>query len=170
MKKSSLKSTISTNHQARMLMGKKRMFGHGARYDDWVHEEFLNEGISCVGFDPNDNPEVINQMTSMRKGDFIYLKAYGPSSRQLCILGCGIITSNRIIDHDDLGLGRKVEWICKDEVYLKQGIEMDKLRNHRTSTIYEEHNPNIQMVVLNMILNPIEYIWILNDIIDNQEK
>ena len=72
-------------------------------------------------------------------------------------MAIGFITTDRIINHKTLGYGRQVEWVFDKEVYLPENAGKDKLRNHRTSTIYEEHSPEIKRALLDIILNPKKY-------------
>jgi len=126
-----------------------RQFGIGARYgSDWMVQDFLKMGVACIGFDKDDAPEIFAQFRTVERGDIIFMKAYGPSSAQMCIMGIGFVKTNKLFHvNDELGWGKKVEWIMKDELYLLNKFGKDKHRNVRLGTLYEEFHPQIKRII-----------------------
>jgi len=127
----------------------ERYWGIGARYDEYMVSEFLEEGVACIGYTQAETPEIFAQFRTAKKGDKIFMKAFGPSSTQICVMGVGTIIGNHIYKvSDKLGYGMDVDWIWghgeKEEIYLLNSLGKDKHRNVRIGTFFEEFNPKIK--------------------------
>jgi len=127
-----------------------RYWGIGARYGaEYVVSEFLKEGVACIGHAKSEVPEIFAQFKTVKKGDRIFMKAYGPSSTQICVMGAGTVIGNNIYKvSDELGYGMDVDWVWghadSEEIYLIDSLGKDKHRNVRLGTLYEEFNPKVK--------------------------
>jgi len=144
------------------------IFGIGARYDDqWVNKSFIEHKMACIGHERADTPEIYAEFRTLKVGDIIYMKALGPSSDRMCIMGVGIVTNNfikEIITDEDTddeihwGHGVKVNWVFDgEEYYASKGLDKDKHWHRRVGTFYEEHSRKIQKLIIRMLLDPDRY-------------
>ena len=143
------------------------IFGIGARYDNqWVNDAFEKYGVACIGHEREDAPEIYAEFRTLKVGDIIYMKALGPSSDKMCIMGVGIVVNNFIKEivtdkdtKDEIywGHGVKVNWRFCGEYYTSRGIEKDKHWHRRMGTFFEEYSRKIQKLVIRMLLNPDKY-------------
>lgn len=135
------------------------IFGIGARYGStWMVKEFLNAGVAAIGFTESGAPEIYAQMRTIKIGDIIFMKAFGPSSSNICVMGAGIVTDNDVIRiSEEIGHGIKVNWVFKEEYDLPKKLGFDKHRNVRCGTLYEEFNREISQTIIDMVINPDEY-------------
>jgi len=153
---------ISPAHAAMISCFKfNRQFGIGARYgSEWMVSEFLDNEVACIGYDKEETPEIFSQFKTLKKGDIIFMKAFGPSSTQLCIMGIGIVTGNKVYHvSDELGWGINVKWVFghgdNDEIYLLDKLGQDKHRNVRIGTLYEEFHPQIKRQIASILAESI---------------
>ena len=139
----------------------QRQFGIGARYgSDWMVADFIQNEVACVGHARRDTPEIFAQFRTIRKGDIIFMKAFGPSSTQICIMGIGFVTGNNIYKvSDELGFGIDVEWVFGpgegEEIYLLDKLGQDKHRNVRLGTLYEEFAPKVKRALASILAEKI---------------
>jgi len=135
----------------------ERYWGIGARYGtEYMVSEFLEEGVACIGFDKSEVPEIFAQFKTMRAGDKIFMKAFGPSSPQICVMGVGTVIGKNIYKvSDKLGYGIDVDWVwghgSKEEIYIIDSLGHDKHRNVRLGTLYEEFHPTIKRALAILI-------------------
>ena len=123
------------------------IYGLGAYYHEDVTSEFLSNGIACVGWDRTDAPALYNMMVHIKVGDIIYIKSH-PIDRGLIIKAVGIVTDGEVISTDLGDACLRVTWIWVGNEEL--GKIPDKY-NVRNNTLYEEHNPTIQRVVVRLL-------------------
>jgi len=152
-----LKSKIISDPAVFALMKGRSMYGWGARYGEYVADKFIKAKGAFIGFEPDDNPEVFDALLTPNPYDLVYLKALGTTSTRLCVMGVGFFVNDKIYQDDELGIGRKINWLSDDEIYLPAGWQNDKFRNHRLGTIYQEFSPRIQRRIIDIFLNPEEY-------------
>lgn len=127
------------------------IYGIGAFYDGItdVSKEFIEKGIVCIGWSEDDAPTLHEILRSLKIGDIVYIKST-PIGRGLIVKGVGIIIDDIRIEDQTLGNGLSVKWLWQGNKNL--GHFNDKY-NVRNNTIYEEHNKNIKLHVINMIIN-----------------
>jgi len=137
------------------------IYGIGARYgSEWMTDKFIDAGVAAIGFTEADAPEIFAQFRKVDIGDIMFMKAFGPNSSQLCIMGVGIVTDNDVVRiNEELGQGIKVDWVFTDEYYIpeRRKLGFDKHRNVRCGTLFEEHNREIKHLIIDILLNPDEY-------------
>jgi len=138
------------------------IFGLGAYYDGRdVTDDFIENGVACIGHTSVNAPSLHRLMDSIKVGDIIYLKSYTPS-QGLVIKAVGIVLDHKVQGGQYFGnanLGRaclKVRWVWHDRRDL--GKINDKY-NVRSNTLYEEFNPEVENIVINLLLgdDPFRY-------------
>ncbi|MCK5605785.1 hypothetical protein KAR91_28070 [Candidatus Pacearchaeota archaeon] len=139
----------------------RKIFGLGARYgNDWMNLMFIKAGEACIGFNKGEAVEIHEQMKTIGKGDIIFLKAFGPNSKHLCVMGVGIVTGTYRKRQN--GFGCKVDWVftpeeescnCCDgqQCNIAYSTACDKHRNVRTGTLFQEFSPAIKERVINLM-------------------
>ncbi|MBV7441307.1 hypothetical protein KRX57_07730 [Weeksellaceae bacterium TAE3-ERU29] len=138
------------------------IFGAGSNWDgDEIKDDFFKNKNFVIGWDINDAEDLYNQISSIKVGDIIYLKANRPGSLDLRIKGIGIVEkslTNQLFDKkENLSKNRRnfelpVKWIVKDEFYINIPDGIGKLTNVRAATLYEEFLPFVQSEILNKLL------------------
>jgi hypothetical protein len=124
------------------------IFGIGAHYDTDVSDEFIHQGIACVGWEESDAPPAHAILRQLRTGDLIFIKSFNPQVG-LTIKAVGIVTEGRVRPIDDLGTCVPVRWVWTGEERIGR---LDDKWPVRTVTIYEEQHPTIQARVINLLL------------------
>jgi hypothetical protein len=84
------------------------IFGVGAYYDNKrdVTEDFIQQGIACVGWPEEDAPALYSLLRRVQTGDVIYIKAH-PPGRELIVKAVGIVTDDLVRNYADLaGCGK----------------------------------------------------------------
>ena len=126
------------------------IFGLGAYYDGKdVTDDFIGNGVACIGHTSVNAPSLHRLMDSIKVGDIIYLKSYTPS-QGLVIKAVGIVLDHRV--HKVPGLGNaclNVRWVWQGRRVLGK---IDDKYNVRSNTIYEEFNPKVENIVINLLL------------------
>jgi len=149
---------LEPNRVVNSLLNGRNIYGIGARYgSDYMVTPFLEKGVIGIGYDIEDVPEIWNAFIKTKKDDIIYMKALGPSSECLCVMGIGFIINDNFYKDDKLGILKRVHWCFENEVYLPEGWEKDKHWHQRLGTIYQEFSPRIQNRILDMMLNSERY-------------
>lgn len=130
------------------------VYGIGSSYDNNEKmQDFVKAQAACIGWDPETAPTYHSLLQSMSPGDLIFLKSF-PVSHGLYIKAVGIVRSYPINTYEELGWGRDVAWLWvaddKDQ-YVKLGRQDDKYDQMRGGTIYQEHNPQVILKVIDKI-------------------
>lgn len=135
------------------------IFGIGAFFDGRtdVSEDFLRQGIACVGWSQVEAPPLHKLLRRIRTGDIIYIKAH-PPGRDLTVKAVGIVTDDTINNYD---LGRaepcrgvSVRWIWHGNPEVMHEGD-DEINNVRSNTLYEEMSPRVQAAVLSLLFSRI---------------
>jgi len=127
------------------------IYGLGAYYSSRdpadVSNLFISQGVACVGWDYLDAPPLHEIMHNMKIGDMLYIKSY-PRNMGLIIKAVGFVIDNNVVQIEGLGNACiKVKWIWSG---IKEvGMLEDKYI--RTGTLYEEYNPEVQKIIINLI-------------------
>ena len=124
------------------------IFGLGAYYQEDVTDEFVTNGIACVGWERADAPALHKMMAYIKVGDIIYIKSY-PPDRGLTVKAVGIVVDDRV-NSTDLGDCLRVNWIWVGNREL--GKIQDKY-NVRRNTLFEEYNPEVQREVIGLLIS-----------------
>lgn len=134
------------------------IFGAGSNWDgDEIKDDFFNNENYIIGWDINDAEDLYNQISSIKVGDIIYLKANRPGSLDLRIKGIGIVKQtlvNQLFEKkENLSKNRRnfelpVKWIVKNEFRISIPKYTGKLTNVRAATLYEEFLPFVQAEIL----------------------
>jgi hypothetical protein len=128
------------------------IFGIGAFYDEDVSEDFIEQGIACIGWSEKDASTLYNILRFLRVGDIIYIKSQPPQVG-LIIKAVGIVTDNKLEKYQGLGTGVKMKWIWTGNEKLGKIPELDDKYNVRNNSIYEEFNRFVQDKVLSLLIN-----------------
>ena len=127
------------------------IFGIGAHHKENVARQFIESGVACVGWTELECPPAHAMLRQLRAGDVIYIKSFTPKGG-LTIKAVGLVTEGSVRTVPCLGKGVNVHWIW-------QGLEkVGKLNDKwpvRSVTLYEEQNPKVQEMVLNLLLKEI---------------
>jgi len=132
------------------------VYGIGAMYDgtDDYTETFVQMGVACVGWPPDDAPAIHAQMKSVKAGDIFFIKSFAPTAG-LHITAVGIVTDStfRLIT-DALGWGVSVRWLPLPEGRIVLGALEDHSDYMRRGTLYEEFNPTVIREVIDTLSRP----------------
>jgi len=124
------------------------VYGIGAYWDgtEDVSEEFIHNGIACIGWDISDAPTLFQVMKFIKNGDIIYIKAAPPG--QFIIKAVGIVINNEIQPRENMGSCIQVNWLWSGNEHLNIS---DKY-NVRNNTLYEEFNLEVQTWAIDHII------------------
>lgn len=126
------------------------IYGIGAKYgDEDVSNQFIENGIACVGWDEEQSPTLHSILRHIKVGDIIYIKSHPPNIG-LIVKAVGIVTDTNIVRNDDLGNGITTRWIWTGEDRIGKFEDKYPVRN---LTLYEEYNFEIQSRVLQLFLD-----------------
>ena len=128
------------------------VFGIGAYYDGTTDmtNDFLSNGLACIGWPSEDAPPLHKLMGHIKIGDIIYIKAQ-PPNQGLTIKGVGIVTDDEVLD--DTGLGEaciSVKWVWSGNEYVGRISDRYPVR---FITLYEEFNPEIIRRVIELLVS-----------------
>ena len=127
------------------------IFGIGATYDRDVSNEFIDNGVACVGWDATDASALHEILRFLKLGDIIYIKS-APIGKGIRVKGIGIVKDNTLISIPNLGTGVLVNWVWSG--YENLGTIRDKY-NVRNNTLYEEFNRDVQTRILELLFTKI---------------
>jgi hypothetical protein len=130
------------------------VYGIGATYNgtEDQSDNFIGNGVACIGWSPGDAPAAHAQMTTVKMGDIIFIKSYAPSAG-LHIKAVGIITDNTFRKiTDTLGWGVSVRWVPLPNGKIVIGPVEDHSDYMRRGTLYEEFNPSVIRRVLDVLV------------------
>src|SRR5260370_41444842 len=87
------------------------IYGFGAIYgDDDLCDDFVQEGVACVGWSEADAPPLYDILRNIKNGDLIYIKSYNPKAG-LTIKAVGVCTDRIIRKHGKLNYGVTVRYV-----------------------------------------------------------
>jgi len=142
------------------------IFGAGSNWDgNEIKEDFFRNENFVIGWDINDAEDLYNQISSIKVGDIIYLKANRPGSLDLRKKGIGIVKKslvNQLFDKkENLSKNRRnfelpVRWIVKNEFHISIPPNTGKLTNVRAATLFEEYMPFAQTEILNKLFEQLK--------------
>jgi hypothetical protein len=130
------------------------VYGIGATYEGTVDQSgnFISYGVSCVGWKPHNAPAAHAQMSSVKMGDVFFIKSYAPTAG-LHIKAVGIVTDATFRKiTDTLGWGVSVRWVPVADGRIAVGPVEDHSDYLRRGTLYEEFNPEIIKLVLDVLV------------------
>ena len=125
------------------------IYGIGANFGEDVSEDFISEGVACIGWTPEQAPVLHRMLKYIKMGDIIYIKSYPPQIG-LIIKAVGIVTDDTVKDYA-FGKGVEVRWIWTGDQRL--GQLADKCTSLRTGTLFEETSAEVSTKLINLILN-----------------
>lgn len=142
------------------------IFGAGSNWDgNEIKDDFFRNENFVIGWDINDAEDLYSQISSIKVGDIIYLKANRPGSLDLRIKGIGIVKNtlvNQLFDKkENLSKNRRnfelpVKWIVKTEFHISIPQNIGKLTNVRAATLYEEFMPYVQKEIINKLFEQLK--------------
>ncbi|WP_104736220.1 hypothetical protein [Hanstruepera ponticola] len=142
------------------------IFGAGSNWDgNEIKEDFFKNENFVIGWDINDAEDLYSQISSIKVGDIIYLKANRPGSLEIRIKGIGIVKNSLVnqlfYKKENLLKNRRnfelpVKWIVKKEFHISIPLNTGKLTNVRAATLYEEFMPFVQSEILEKLFNEIK--------------
>jgi hypothetical protein len=124
------------------------IFGIGAYYDQDVTSAFLKQHCACLGWREKDAPPAHALLRAFRTGDIIFIKSFTPEAG-LMVKAVGLVLEGRVREIKGLGSGVPVRWAWNGE---KRIGRLDDKWPVRSVTIYEEYHPEVQGVVLRLLL------------------
>jgi hypothetical protein len=129
------------------------VYGIGATYGTADQSEnFVRNGVACVGWLPDDAPAAHAQMSSIKAGDVIFIKSYAPTAG-LHIKAVGIVTDATFRKITDaLGYGVSVRWVSMPNGRIALGPVQDHSDYMRRGSLYEEFNPTVIRRVLDVLV------------------
>lgn len=133
-----------------------------------LKEVFFREDKFILGWNEETANDIYSFIGALKVGDILYIKANQPGSRTLRIKGIGIIKTNfigclnsgdykdtKITDWEELFI--KVYWIYKEvdqnDFVITIPENEGKLTSVRACTIFEEHLPFVQNLIIDKIIN-----------------
>jgi hypothetical protein len=128
------------------------VYGIGAMYGgtEDMSEEFVRNGVACLGFDPRRAPGLHAQLSKVKAGDVIFIKSYVPQSG-LHIKAVGIVTDPDLRKITEaMGWGIGVRWAWNERVTL--GKLEDHCDHLRRGSLYEEFNPEVVRRVIDLLV------------------
>lgn len=125
------------------------IYGIGAYYDDSndVSEDFINQGVACVGWSITEAPSLHEILKALKVGDIIYIKS-APIGQGLRVKGVGIIIDNTLTAYPGLGKGVRVNWRWTGHQVLNEIPDKNNVRNN---TLYEEYSKHIQSQIIALL-------------------
>ncbi|WP_180146021.1 hypothetical protein [Desulfoluna butyratoxydans] len=141
------------------------IYGVGSNWDGAeVCTDFFKEEKFILGWNEDCAEDLYTFISALKVGDILYIKANRPGSRRIRVKGIGIVKSNLIscISSGELGFGStsdwkslfvRVIWIDQKEFYIDIPQDQGRLTNVRAATIYEEHLPFVQKIIVEHIAN-----------------
>ena len=105
-----------------------------------VSEEFVKNGVACIGYSEERAPGLYEQLSKIKAGDVIFIKSWVPQSG-LHIKAVGIVVNPHVCPHETLGSCIGVRWAWSGEWVT--GRLADRGDNLRVGTLYEEFNPKV---------------------------
>jgi hypothetical protein len=129
------------------------IYGIGAYYTtDDVSEEFVNRGVACIGWRPEEAPAVHRLLEHIKTGDIIYIKAH-PPGRALTVKAVGIVENERLENFGEpLGRGLHVRWLWTGPAETWPEPPEERY-NVRANTLYEEFSPAMQTRILDLLFS-----------------
>src|SRR5262249_27408184 len=132
------------------------VYGIGATYGgtEDKSEDFVRNGVACIGWQADDAPAAHAQMKSIKAGDVIFIKSYAPTAG-LHIKAVGVVTDatfRRITE--SLGYGVDVRWVVMPNGKIVLGPVEDHSDYVRRGSLYEEFNPTVIRRVLDVLVPP----------------
>ena len=130
------------------------VYGIGAMYGGTVDltDDFINNGVACVGWSPTEAPALHAQMRCVKAGDVFFIKSYAPNVG-LQIKAVGIVTDADFRQTTpSLGWGINVRWVLMPEGRIAIGPVADHADHMRRGALYEEFNPTIIKRVLDVLV------------------
>jgi hypothetical protein len=124
------------------------IFGIGAHYETDMSEDFIKQGLACIGWKEKDAPPAHAIFRQLRTGDLIFIKSFVPQVG-LSIKAVGIVMEAKIQSDNNLGTCVPVRWVWTGEERIEK---LDDKWPVRSVTIYEEHHPTVQSKVINLLL------------------
>tara|TARA_B100000378_G_C18057346_1_gene414802 strand:- start:7056 stop:7508 length:453 start_codon:yes stop_codon:yes gene_type:complete len=139
------------------------IFGAGSNWNgSELKDDFFRNENYIIGWDISNAEDLYSQISSIKVGDIIYLKANRPGSFDIRVKGIGIVKKALIQtlfeNNEDLSSNRSnfelpVHWVVKRESHISIPKNIGKLTNVRAATLYEEFLPFVQTEILNQIIN-----------------
>ena len=129
------------------------IFGIGAYYESDVSSDFLEQECACIGRAEADAPPAHGILRHLRAGDLIFIKSFTPNDG-LTIKAVGLVREGKVRSFGDkLGEGVPVRWVWSGEHKIGR---LDDKWPVRTVAIYEEHHPDVQNQVMELLLGPVD--------------
>ena len=128
------------------MQHEQRVYGCGFNYgSDNMMDDFIDEGIACIGHSFEDASALYTMMAEVNVGDIIFLKVTNYTTG-LWVHATGIVTELPCIQRryngtgENLGIGIKVEWVDTGWSKLKLGKGHDKYDHVRKGAFFREFN------------------------------
>lgn len=135
------------------------IFGIGADWDgDHKLDEFIADAKACIGWWPHDTEASYNLLKTIKAGDFIYIKSTPPGELRIKAVGVVIDSSRSSYDNNAMQNNvfncLNVKWLWHGKVIIlsknsNPPLPTDKY-NVRNNTLYEEFNPDIHRIILQL--------------------
>jgi len=149
------------------MLDNRNFFFFEAKYcNEYVHDEFIKNSFAGICYNFEEAPELYYLMSAIKKNDIIILKAFAPSSNVMTVFAIGVCKNPEIhpaVDSEGsdisykLGFGITVDWRVVETITIPKNLFKDKLYNWRISPIYQEFNPRINKIILNLLFKKYFY-------------
>lgn len=128
------------------------IYGIGACYDGTidVSAQFVSHEVACIEWTRMDAPILHRLLSHIKVGDIIYIKALS-RGRDLTIKAVGIVRDEEVRGYGELGQGVRVRWIWQGIQTVHEGT--DEKYDVRSNPLYEEVNPVVQGLVLQLLFS-----------------
>ncbi|CAM3421915.1 hypothetical protein [Flavobacterium chungbukense] len=142
------------------------IFGAGSKWEknEMKNDFFKNENF-VIGWNIKNAQDLYSQISTIKIGDIIFLKANKPGNLNLRIKGIGIVKDSFIgvlfDKEENLSLRKKnfelpVKWIVKSEFKISIPPDTGKLTHVRAGTLHEEYLPYVQKEIIGKIFNQLK--------------
>jgi hypothetical protein len=131
------------------------IFAFGASYEgDDMTQAFVSAGVACVGWDQNEAPYAHQMLRRITVGDVVAIKSYAPR-QGLFIKAVGLVTEPHYLVGflPSLGHAVRVDWVRHSDPGLPHhvGVMGDKADYIRRGTLFEELNPSLQKLFIDLL-------------------
>jgi len=129
------------------------VYGIGAMYNGTEDqlEIFVQMGLACIGWSPEEAPALHAQMRGVKAGDIFFIKSFAPNAG-LHIKAVGVVTDPQFRKiNEKLGWAVDVRWRVLPERIVVGALD-DKSDFSRRGSLFEEFSPTVIQHVLNALV------------------
>lgn len=132
------------------------IYGFGAMFGGKtdVTDDFLRQGMACVGWSEQDAPPLFDMLRNIGNGDLVFIKSFNPQVG-LIIKAVGVVADRTIRQfpvqgHPRHGITVRWVWQGHDPV-----AKIDDKYPVRSVTLFQEHTPSVQARIIAHLLSAV---------------